>query len=149
MKGLALNYLFLLLIVVVFIVVGIGILRYFYGGTKLDQNEITYPMDVRYTCIQINNTEISFQDFQDVLYGFLTGQCNDFSAKTSQRMTLSDVNRAVKAIDSSVEVIKINECMLPSVNTHTVYLNFSEIEEGRNIYLARREIDDSDVLICG
>jgi len=136
------------LIVLVFIVVSIGILRYFYGQTNIDQNNIIHPIDVRYTCIQLNNTEISFQDFQDILYGFLTGQCNGFSAKVDQSITLSDVNRAVKAIDKSVEVIKINECVLPNVNSHTVYLNFSEIEEGRNIYLGRREIDNSDLLIC-
>jgi hypothetical protein len=99
-------------------------------------------------CIQLNNTEINSQDFEDVMYGFLTGQCNNFSAKTSQRMTISDINRVVKYIDNSVEVIKIGECTLPSVKTHTVYLNFSEIEEGRNIYLVRKEIYNSDVLIC-
>jgi hypothetical protein len=148
MKGLALNYVFLLFIVLVFIVVAIGILRYFYEQTNVDQNDITHPIDVRYTCIQLNNTEISFQDFQDILYGFLTSQCNSLTAKMGQKITSSDISRAVKAIDKSVEVIKINECILPNVNSHTVYLNFSEIEEGRNIYLGRREIDNSDLLIC-
>jgi hypothetical protein len=149
MKGLTLNYVFLLLIVLVFIVVAIGIIRYFYGQNKVDKDDIGYPIDVRYTCIQLNNTEISFQDFQDVLYGFITSQCNGFTAKTGQKMTFSDIDRAVKTIDRSIEVVKINECMLPSVNTHTVYVNFSEINEGRNIYLLRREIDSSDLLICG
>lgn len=148
MKGLALNYVFLLLIVLVFIVVAIAILRYFYGQINIDQDNIIQPIDVRYTCIQLNNTEINFQDFQDILYGFLTSQCNGFSAKVDQSITLSDVNRAVKAIDKSVEVIKINECVLPNVNSHTVYLNFSKVEEGRNIYLGRREIHNSDILIC-
>jgi len=148
MKGLTLNYVFLSLIVLVFIVVAIAILRHFYEQTNIDQDGITHPIDVRYTCIQLNNTEINFQDFQDIIYGFLTDQCNDFSAKIDQSITLSDVNRAVKAIDKSVEVIKINECVLPSVNSHSVYLNFSKVEEGRNIYLGRREIDNSDLLIC-
>jgi hypothetical protein len=148
MRGLALNYLFLLLIAIVFIVVGVNILRYFYGKTRLNENLI-HPIDISYTCTQLNNTEISFQEFKDILYGFLTSQCNDFFARMKQRMTLQDVNRAVKAIDPTVEVIKIDECMLPSVNSHTVYLNFSEIGEGQNIYLVRREIDNSDVLICG
>jgi len=147
MKGLALNYLFLLVIVIIFIIVGVSIVRYFYEHIKPDQNDNT-KVDVRYACIQLNNTEINSQDFEDVMYGFLTGQCNNFSAKTSQRMTISDINRVVKSIDNSVEVIKIGECKLPSVKTHTVYLNFSEIEEGRNIYLVGREIYNSDVLIC-
>ena len=149
MKGLVLNYLFLVIILFIFLVVGIGIVNYFYQGTNFDKNEFKPPIDVSYTCIQLNNTEISFQDFQDVLYGFLTGQCNDFSAITTQGMSLSDVDRAVKAIDSSVSVLKIEECVLPGVNSHTVYLNFSEIKSERNIYLTRREIDNSDVLICG
>jgi hypothetical protein len=127
--------------------VGLRIIRYFYEHGNSDQND-NMKVDVGYACIQLNNTEISSQDFEDIMYGFLTGQCNNFSAKTSQRMTISDVSRVVKSIDNSVEVIKIGECTLPSVKTHTVYLNFSEIEEGRNIYLVRKEIYNSDVLIC-
>jgi hypothetical protein len=149
MKGLTLNYIFLLLLVLVFIGVAIGIIMYFYGQNKVDKDDIVHPVDVKYTCVQLNNTKISFQDFQDILYGFITSQCNDFSAKTDQKITFSDIDRAVKSIDQSIEVVKINECRMPSVNTHTVYMNFSEVGEGRNIYLVRREIDNSDLLICG
>lgn len=125
----------------------IGIIKYF--SEQVDYpSDIDFPSNAQYLCVQLNNTEISFQDFQDILYIFLKGRCNDFYAKTKQRITKDDIKRFVNAIDPSIQIIQIDECILPTVNTHTVYVNFSEIDRGRNIYLKGREIDNSDVLIC-
>ena len=147
MKGLVLKYPILILIVIVVIIVSIEILKYF--SEQVDYpNDINFPSNAQYLCVQLNDTEIDFEDFQDVLYGFLKGQCNDFFAKTKQRINIDDIKRFINTMDSSIQVIQIDECILPKVNTHTVYVNFNEIERERNIYLKRREIDNSDVLIC-
>ena len=124
----------------------IGIIKYFSEQVDLDLNN--FPSNTQYLCVQLNETEIDFEDFQDILYSFLKGECNDFYAKTNQRITYTDIKRFVNTIDSSIQIIQIDECILPTVNTHTVYVNFTEIEVEGNIYLKRREIDNSDVLIC-
>jgi len=146
-KGLVLEYPMLILIVIVVIIVSIGIIRYFSEGVDLDLND--FPSNGQYLCVQLNNTEIDFEDFQDILYVFLKGGCKDFYAKTKQTINVNDIKRVVDVIDPSVQIIQIDECILPTVNTHTVYVNFTEIERGGNIYLKGREIDNSDVLICG
>ena len=146
MKGLVLEYPVLILIVIVVIIVSIGIIRYFSEQVDVDLNDL--PSNAQYLCVQLNNTEIDFQDFRDILYAFLKGQCKDFYAETKQRVTIDDIKRFVNEIDPSIQVIQIGECILPTVNTYTVYVNSSEIERGRNIYLKGREIDNSDVLIC-
>ena len=147
MKGLVLEYPILILIVIVVIIVSIGIIKYFSEQVDLDLNDL--PSNGQYLCVQLNNTEIDFENFQDILYLFLKGQCNDFYGKNKQKITIDDIKRYVNAIDSSIQVVQIDECILPKINTHTVYVNSSEIERGRNIYLKGREIDNSDVLICG
>ena len=147
MKGLVLEYPILIFIVIVVIVVSIGIIKYF--SEQIDYpSEFDFPSNAQYLCVQLNNTEISFEDFQDILYIFLKGECKDFYAKTKERINVDDIKRVVNVIDPSIQIIQIDECILPTVNTHTVYVNSSEIEGGRNIYLKGREIDNSDVLIC-
>jgi len=121
-------------------------MTYFSEQVDLDLNDL--PSNTQYLCVQLNNTEINFEDFKDILYVFLKGECNDFYAKTKQKITIDDIERVVNGIDPSIQVIQIAECSLPTVNTHSVYVNFSELESGRNIYLKGREIDNSDVLIC-
>lgn len=149
MKGLALEYPVSILILLMVVVVAIGVIMYFSSQAEHDSNKIDLPADVKYACTQLNDTKMSFQDFQSILYGFLTGQCNNFVAETKQRITASDIERVTKSIDSTVQVIQINKCKLPDVNSHKVYINFSIIDEDHNIYLTRKEIDNSDVLICG
>lgn len=145
MKGLALKYPIMVILLMVFLIVGLGIVKHFYK--PINNGVDNFPPDVSYMCIQLNNTLIGFQDFQDILYGFLTDQCNGFQAEINQKVTISDIRRVTGEIDPSVQVILIDECRLPEVNSHTVYVNFTEIE--KNIYLSRREIMNSDVLICG
>lgn len=147
MKGIALEYVMKVFLLVVIIIVVIGIVVHFYRQFKTPS--IDFPADVSYLCSQLDDTNISFQDFKDVLYGFLTGQCDDFHARTKERITIDDVETVVKAVDRSIPVVKIDSCKLPEVNSHTVYLNFTEVGKYENIYLGKRKIMNSDVLICG
>lgn len=120
-------------------------MRHFSSQVRNDQDN--FPTDVNYLCVQLNNTIIGFEDFQDILYGFLTGQCDDFEARVSEKITFEDVKRTTNSIDFGIQVIKIDECKLPEVNTYSVFVNFSQIEE--NIYLKKRKNINSDVLVCG
>lgn len=125
----------------------VGIIKYF--SEQIDYpSDINFPSNAQYLCVQLNNTEIDFEDFQDILYIFLKGQCNDFYVKTKQGINVDDIKRALNVIDPSIQIIQVDECNLPTVNTYNVYVNFTGIERGRNIYLKGREIDNSDVLIC-
>lgn len=148
MKGIALEYVFLLFLFLLVVMIGIGIIKHFYRQVENKPIKVDFPPNVEYVCLYLNDTKISFQDFQDVLYGFLTGRCNDFQAEVTERITFDDIERVVDVIDPSTQVIKVNECVLPGINAHNVYVNFTEIEEKRKIYLKGREIKNSDVLIC-
>jgi len=148
MKGFAINYVFLVAIFLVVLVIGISIIRHFY--TQGESKELIPEPDFNatYLCIMLNNSEIDFQDFKDILYASLTGYCTDFYATTKEKITIDDIERVVASIDKSIQVIKINECLLPTTNSGNVYVSFNEVEKNHNIYLKGRPIKISDVLIC-
>lgn len=147
-KGLALEYVFLLVVFFVVVVVGIMIVEHFYRQSE-KQIDVNIGADVSYMCIQLNESLISFQDFQDLLYGFMTGQCYGFQGAIKQGLTIDDIRRIVGSIDDSAQVIYIQECKLPQINSGNVYVNFSEIPANSNLYLTRKKINNSDILICG
>jgi len=147
-KGLALQYIFLMFLFLVVIVVGVLIVKFFYTQSEKKIN-IDITADVRYMCIQLNDTQISFQDFQDILYGFMTDQCDEFYATTKENLNIDDIKRVAAVVDSSAQVIRINECKLPEVNSGNIFVNFSMINANSNLYLKRRKINNSDILICG
>jgi hypothetical protein len=148
MKGIALEYVFAIAIVIVVTLVSIGIII---GIIKPELiPEFRVVTDVKYACSEYNNTKITFEDFKTVLYGFLTDQCNNFSSELKQEITLEDIERAVKEVDGKIEVIQLSDCHFLSTNTHSVYTCCGNIfEAGKKINITRREIKNSDVLICG
>jgi hypothetical protein len=147
MKGIALEYVFAFAVVIVVILISISIIT---GLIKPELiPEFRVVTDVRYACSRYNNTKITFENFKTVLYGFLTDQCNNFSAELSQDITLEDLERAVKEVDRRIEVIQLSECHFLGTNTHSVYTCCGNVfEAGKNINITRREIKYSDVLIC-
>jgi len=141
MKGMSLNYIFIILVFFAVLIVTTGIIFHF----KNVGNDISPPpVDVKYKCAQLNNTKIRFDQFQDVLYGFLTDQCNDFCAEIGG-LTFQNIENAAKKIDNSINVVKINYCELPRINSHTLYVNFTTAE---NISMSRRDIKEGDIIIC-
>jgi len=148
MKGIALEYIFAVAIIAVVIVVSIGFIT---GLVKPEFiPRIRLVSDVRYACAQHNGTQISFDNFKTVLYGFLTDQCSSFSAELKQGMTIDDIRRAAEETEEGMQVVQLNSCHFLGTNTHTVYVCCSDLfEAGKNINITRREIKNSDVLICG
>ncbi len=132
----------------VVIVVGVFIVKFFYTQSE-KKIDIDITADVKYMCIQLNDTQISFQDFQDILYGFMTDQCDEFYATTKENLNIDDIKRVAAVVDYSVQVIRINKCKLPEVNSGNIFVNFSVINANSNLYLKRRKINNSDILICG
>lgn len=147
-KGLALQYIFLMFLFLIVIIVGVFIVKFFYSQSEKKIN-IDITADVSYMCIQLNDTEISFRDFQDILYGFMTDQCDEFYGVITENLNIDDIKRIAAVVDNSVQVIHINECKLPEVNSGNIFVNFSMIKANSNLYLKRRKINNSDILICG
>jgi hypothetical protein len=148
MKGIALEYIFFTFLFLLVITVGIGVIRHFYRQAENKPIDVNFPSDVKYTCLYLNDTRIDFRDFQDVLYGFLAGECDDFQAEVTEKITFDDIKRVVDAIDPSVQVVKTNECVLPEIIARNVYVNFTEILNRQQIKLTRNGIIDSGVIIC-
>jgi len=96
----------------------------------------------------MNESAIDFEEFKDILYGFLSEKCTDFYGTLNEGITIEDIKRLVTSWDSSMSVISINECRFPEINSHTVYTNFEEAEEGDAIQIKRKDVRDSDILIC-
>jgi hypothetical protein len=146
MKGLAVGYIFVIFVAIVLLVIFISIITNLF---KFPIPSVNYPIDVKYACSQYNGTEISIENLETVLYGFLTDQCNNFSGRLKQTITASDLRRIVDEIDKSVNIIILDICRLPTINSHTLYLCCDEIlEEGKSFNTTRKEIKYSDVLIC-
>lgn len=148
MKGLAVEYILLFFLLVIVVFVGIGIINFFYKQAPKTLDRIVY--NVTFQCIEFNDTAISFNDFKDILYGFSTGQCNNFYATSKNKITIDDIKRVSSNWDESIQVIQIDECKLPTINSHTIYVSFNEneIKSNSDIYLKRKEVKDSDILIC-
>jgi hypothetical protein len=112
--------------------------------------KIQFVSDVRYACAQYNGTRISFDNFKTVLYGFITGQCNNFSAELGQGITIDDIKRVAEESEKGIQVVQLSSCHFLETNTHTIYTCCSDLfESGKNINITRRQIKNSDVLICG
>ena len=148
MKGFTLQLPFLILIMCVVVTVSVLILLNFLGYNILSMPK--FPVDVRYACSNYNNTRISYEKMKTIIYGFLNDQCNNFSATLEQTVTFQDIKKAAEEIDNKVLVIDIDNCKLPSVSSHSVYVCCSNIfASGKSINITRKEIKNSDVLICG
>ena len=130
------------------IIVGVFIVKFFYSQSEKKIN-IDITADVSYMCIQLNDTEISFRDFQDILYGFMTDQCDEFYGVITENLNIDDIKRIAATVNPDVQIIPITECKLPEVNSGNIFVNFSMIKANSNLYLKRRKINNSDILICG
>lgn len=148
MKGIATEYVFAVAVAIVVILVSIGIVINSINPELIPR--FRFISDVRYACAQYNNTQINFENFKTVLYGFLTDQCNNFSAELKQGITLDDIQRAVEETESKTEVIQLDYCHFLETNIHAIYTCCKNtFEAGEKINITRREIKNSDVLICG
>ncbi|MEM5829289.1 MAG: hypothetical protein QW040_00425 [Candidatus Aenigmatarchaeota archaeon] len=148
MKGIALEYISAITITVFVICISIAFIT---GIIKPEF--ILRPKDftnAKYTCSQYNNSKINLENLKVVLYGFLTDQCNNFHSTLSQDVTFEDIERVVKEIDKGINLIKLTECKFLETNTHSVYICCdNSFLTGESINITRREIKNSDVLICG
>ena len=97
------------------IFVGVFIVKFFYSQSEKKIN-IDITADVSYMCIQLNDTEISFRDFQDILYGFMTDQCDEFYGVITENLNIDDIKRIAATVNPDVQIIPITECKLPEVN---------------------------------
>lgn len=147
MKGMALEYVFVILVGVVVFVVGVGIAKNILNPGSFPQTD--HSVDVRYACIQYNESEIGFENFKTLLYGFLTGQCKYFVGELREGATIDDMKRAVKEIDKTVNVILLSSCESPTINAHNLYVCCNEtLEKYKTFNITRKELKNSDVLIC-
>jgi len=147
MKGMVLEYVFVIAVAVVVILVGIGIATNVISPGVVPKTD--QVVDVKYACIQYNETTVGFESFKTLLYGFLTDQCKYFTGNLKETVTVDDLKRAVKEIDKSVSVIILPMCEMPTVEAHNLYFCCKEnLEKGKTFNITRKEIKNSDVLIC-
>jgi len=136
-------------ILIVFLIILVSILIFQNLLSELFVPPLDLHIDAKYACVNYNNSKINQDKFEAVLYAFLTDQCNNFFANLEQGISFEDIERIIARIDESVIVIRIDSCKLPSVNSHSVYVCCSDfLEAGKAINITRREIKNSDVLIC-
>jgi len=147
MKGLALEYPFIILIAVFVILISVSLLISIFKPEIIPN--IDFDGDVKYACSKYNNSEINSEELEVVLYGFLKGQCNNFSAFLKESLSFEDLKRMIKRIDKSVEVFEVSKCEFSITSTHSVYVYNPPFEVGKKISIFRKEVDKSDVLVCG
>jgi len=147
MKGMALEYVFATVVAVVVIFVMIEIISTILKGKLIPENPNI--VDVRYACSQLNNTQISYENFKTLVYGFFTEQCKNFVGRLKESVTLEDMQRAVKEVDEKIKVIPISECGFPTISARTLYVCCGNVlEKNKVINIVRKEIKNSDVLVC-
>ncbi|MEM5776907.1 MAG: hypothetical protein QXJ06_00470 [Candidatus Aenigmatarchaeota archaeon] len=145
MKGLSVEYVAFVIIFLFVVFVGIQLIKKV-GREDYPNREIKY--NVTYSCIMLNYSTISKDELNDIIYGFLTDQCEDFYFRSKSKITVSDLEGVIFSIKNNVKIIKIESCNFPPVNTGTFYINFDVIKPGDKIYLNRKKIINSDILMC-
>jgi hypothetical protein len=144
MKGLSLEYVAYFVIFVVVIFVGFQIIRSFNKTPEIPAP--TY--NSTYLCSVLSGNVINFEDFKNILYGFLNSGCVEFEAIVGERLTANDIKNIAKDYDPSLNIIESVECKLPKLNTRIIYVNFKEIKEGEKIQIKRKNTQNSDISIC-
>jgi hypothetical protein len=144
MKGFALKYVFYAVILIVFLVVSISIMTNF--AEPPDKTKPEVVINVSYICSILNGTEIGAEELEDILYGFLTKQCKNFTADLEYPMTFDDIERLVKKTDDMIEVYEISECTDLQTGTNTVLVAFDKTSYGIKITIKGTE--NSNILIC-
>jgi hypothetical protein len=140
-----LKYVAAVIVAFVVIVVFVG----FYIGLFKINPELNQHVDVKYACSQLNGTTISKSDLETILYGFLTNQCNYFEFKLNENLQFSEIEKIVHRINNKAEVLPKNDCELPLTATNTVFVCCSGVlEQGKPINISKKQIINSDVLIC-
>lgn len=143
LKGLALKYPFILILTLIFIFATSSYLLKLFLKARVPKTN--YYADVKYACSIYNNGEVGMEELRTVIYGFLTEQCNEFSAKLKEDLDVEDIESIV-----GKKVVEIDECKLPKVNTGSVYVFTDDwtFNKGNFIEIKRREIRNGDLLIC-
>ncbi|MEM5878580.1 MAG: hypothetical protein QXF12_06925 [Candidatus Aenigmatarchaeota archaeon] len=144
MKGFHLNYVFYAIIFVVFIYVSVLIIK---NIAKPPKN-VDYSIDSSYFCNNMNGATVSKGEFSDVLASFIIGNCKEVTVYVSEGLTFQDLKQMANQLDKDRNVLKIDECELFSINTGSIFANFDEAESNDKIYLNRKEILNSDILVC-
>jgi len=144
MKGLSVDYVAYAVIFVVVVLVGIQLIKNFSKPPQIK----TPRYNATYNCLRLNDTEIDKTDLKDIIYGFLNEQCKSFYATSLQRITAADVERLVHSLNKEIKFIRIQACEFPPVNSGNFYINFDVIERGEKIYLNRKNIINSDIIMC-
>ncbi len=145
MKGFSLEYIFYVIIFLAFILVSISIIKNI-SNKPPEIKDIT--LNNSYLCSYLNNTEIGKKDLEQIIYGFINGFCNNFYFSTKQPLSISEIESMIKKVNKDYNVIVIKSCDLTTINSKTIFVNFDYVEKGRKIYLYRREIIYSDILMC-
>ncbi|MBU5690180.1 MAG: hypothetical protein QXM68_03480 [Candidatus Aenigmatarchaeota archaeon] len=143
MKG-YLNYLFYSILFFVFVVVSILIIR----NISKSPNNLDYDIKSEYFCNSINNTVITKKEFQDILTAFINGDCTEVIITAGEPIEKTDIQEMVREIDENIGVFEIKNCDLFSYNSGNIFANFTKIQIGEKIYLNRKQIMNSDILVC-
>jgi hypothetical protein len=106
-------------------------------------------VDVRYACVQYNETKVSPENFKILLYGFLTDQCKNFVGELQYTSTSAYLSNMVKDIDKNVNVVFLSNCSSPTLAAHNVYVCCNRtLEKDKTFNITAKQIKNSDVLIC-
>lgn len=133
----------MLFLAITFILIAVNFSWKLYKEYEQPTQEIV--VDVSYACSNYNGTVIGLDEFRTLLYGFRTDQC-DFVTFTLEEDLSIDYMKKM----TNMNVIRIKECKLPMVNTHSLYVSMlnDKLNRGKIINVVRRKIKSGDILIC-
>lgn len=144
MKGFHLSYIFYIVLFIVFAYVSILLVK----NIAKPPRDIDYDIDSSYFCNSINEAVVSKSEFHDILASFVIGNCKEAYVYVSEGISFKEIQDMIYGLDKSRNVLKTQECEFFSVNTGNVFVSFDEAEPNDKIYLNRKEILNSDILVC-
>lgn len=145
MKGFSTEYIFYALIFMIFIIISVSIIK---NISFKNYNFEEFKVNSSYVCLYMNDTEIDKKDLEVVLYGFIKDSCNNFVFTLKQPLTKEDIEGIIKKIDKDYLLVTVKDCNLQTLNTKTIFINFEHLNAKQKIYLYKREISNSDILMC-
>ncbi|MBU5688480.1 MAG: hypothetical protein QXE34_00325 [Candidatus Aenigmatarchaeota archaeon] len=145
MKGLSTEYIFYSLIFLTFIIISVSIIK----NISFKSYEVKeFRVNSNYFCLYMNDTEINKKDLKIIFYGFIKDSCNNFVSSLNQSLSKEDIKKIVENIDKDYSIVVVNSCNLETTNTKTIFINFEYLKPNQKFYLYKKEINDSDIIMC-
>jgi len=138
----AFKYVFMVFLILVFLLTVVSYMERLYVHTKVPKSPV--ELDVRYVCVNYNDSYVDKETLETILYGVSAGQCKYVVFRLSESVSVGELEKML-----GKESLPLSNCELPKLDTGSFYYIGEEVlEEGTLVNVTGRGMEGGDVLVC-